>query len=177
MVDRMTDENYTPNTPEQPVIDLVLKVFGGEIDLDPCSNSLDNPNVPAKYHITKELAVNYNLPWKGKVYLNPPYSNPKPFLKWLCYSFENGYCTEAIALLKTGAIHNKGTGRLIEEYASAIFFWGAGKTKHSRIGFINQDGVQRNGADFDCICVYFGSNPEKFKEVFSAYGHVMRTMQ
>jgi hypothetical protein len=167
-----TDENYTPNTPEQPIIDLVLEVFDGRIDLDPCSNSLDNPNVPADVHYTKEID-GLGVLWNGNIFLNPPYSNPLPFLETLAYNLEMGSTKQAIALLKSGTIHNKGTGKLIEDYASAICFWGAGKNR--RIGFINADGEQRMEANFDCVLVYFGNHAEEFNQAFSAYGHVMRT--
>lgn len=79
------------------------------------------------------------------------------------------------ALLKSGTIHNKGTGKLIEEYASAVCFWGAGKNR--RIGFITPNGEQRMSADFDCVLVYFGRDWRKFNTVFSPYGHVMPTAQ
>lgn len=167
-----SDENYTPNTEEQPVINLVLKVFGGTIDIDPCSNDSDSPNVPAEIHYTKEIN-SLDLLWWGKVYLNPPYSNPLPFLETLTYSYEYGATKEAIALLKSGTIHNKGTGQLIEAHASAVCFWGAGK--NTRIGFINPAGEQREKANFDCVLVYFGANWQRFREVFSPWGHVMAT--
>ena len=171
---KLSDENYTPNTPEQPIINLVLKVFGGTIDLDPCSNSLDSPNVPADNHLIQD-DDSINMVWWGKVYLNPPYSNPFPFLKTLTDSYVYGATKEAIALLKSGTVHNKGTGQLIESHASAVCFWGAGK--NTRIGFINPAGKQRKNADFDCALIYFGTNWQWFRDVFSPYGHVMVTNQ
>lgn len=169
-----TDENYTPNTPEQPIVNLVLDVFDGKIDLDPCSNSIDNPNIPADTHYTKEID-GIGVLWWGNIFLNPPYSNPLPFLETLIYNLETGSAKSAIALLKSGTIHNKGTGKLIEEYASAVCFWGAGKNR--RIGFITPNGEQRMSADFDCVLVYFGRDWRKFNTVFSPYGHVMPTAQ
>lgn len=91
-----TDENYTPNTAEQPIIDLVLKVFNGKIDLDPCSNDLDSPNVPAEIHYTKEID-GLGVMWWGNVFLNPPYSNPLPFLETLALNLETGSTKAAIA--------------------------------------------------------------------------------
>ena len=166
-----SDENYTPNTEKQPVINLVLKVFGGTIDLDPCSNSLDSPNVPAEIHYTKEIN-SLGLLWWGKVFLNPPYSNALPFMENLVYSYQTGATKEAIALLKVGTMNNKGTGKLIEDHASAVCFWNA---KNRRIGFINPAGEQRKKANFDCVLVYFGANWQWFREVFSPWGHVMAT--
>ena len=165
-----TDENYTP--PE--VITLVENVLG-IIDLDPCSPPA--PTVPARRYFTAEDDC-LKKDWAGRVFLNPPYSNPLPFLERLCEFVVSGAVPEAIVLLKTGAQHNKGTGSLIKNYASAVCQWGAGKSP--RIGFINSEGVQRHGADFDCIVVYFGHSWRLFEYHFSKVGHVMacrRTIQ
>jgi hypothetical protein len=164
---KVSDENYTPNTPEQPILDLVVKVMGS-IDLDPCAN--EAKTVPAAKHFTA-TDNGLNRRWDGKIFLNPPYSNPLPFLRTLTLNIELELISEAIALLKSGTVHNKGTGAIIEQYATAICFWGAGKNR--RIGFVNQDGEQKMGADFDCILVYFGLNYPKFREVFRPYGHVV----
>lgn len=164
-----SDENYTPDTKEQPIITLVKEMLGG-IDLDPCSNSKRFFNVPAKNHYTIE-DNSLGKRWSGTVFLNPPYSNPYPFLFNLINGIKSKDIPEAIALLKSGTQHNKGTGRLIKKHASAICQWGAGECR--RIGFVNQDGEQKMGADFDCILVYFGSDWGRFRKIFSPYGHVM----
>ena len=172
---KSSNEQYTPNTDEQPILALVIDVLG-VIDLDPCSNSFNRPdsypNVPARKHYTIE-DNSLVKKWVGKPFLNPPYSNPYPFLLNLVNGIKSGDIPEAIALLKSGAQHNKGTGRLIEEHASAICQWGAGKNR--RIGFVNQNGEQKMGADFDCILVYFGKNWTRFYHTFESYGHVMAT--
>jgi hypothetical protein len=168
---KLSNEQYTPNTDDQPIIDLAIKVLGA-IDVDPCSNSKINPNVPAKHHYTVD-DNSLVMEWVGTHFLNPPYSNPHPFLERLVNGFKLGDIPEAIALLKSGTQHNKGTGRLIEEHASAICQWGAGKNR--RIGFINQNGEQKMSADFDCILVYFGKNWTRFYHTFEPYGHVMAT--
>jgi len=71
----------------------------GEIDLDPCSNSHEEPNVPAKTHFTREddgLAQD----WHGRVYMNPPYGYE--IAEWvdrLCQQYEQGSVIEAITLV------------------------------------------------------------------------------
>jgi hypothetical protein len=162
---KQSDEYYTPNTPEQPILDLVVKVLGN-IRLDPCADA--KKNVPADEHWTIE-DDSLGAPWEGKTFLNPPFSNPFPFLERLCLYHSSGDIPEAIALLKSGAVHNKGTGMLIENHASAICFWGAGKS--SRMAFINTSGEIKKNADFDCILVYFGHKPANFIRVFANYGH------
>jgi hypothetical protein len=48
----------------------------GAIDLDPCSNSHTNPNVPARVLYTKEDDGLSKI-WQGNVYLNPPFAIQK----------------------------------------------------------------------------------------------------
>lgn len=85
----------------QPVIDAVLDCFGGTIDLDPCSNSHESPNVPAAMYLTKEddgLSLTHR--WRGKVYMNPPYG--RGITRWVSKLLVEYYgynIVEAIALL------------------------------------------------------------------------------
>ena len=84
-------------TPEN-IIDLILACMG-ELDLDPCSEGGDPPNVPAHAHYTSEddgLAQS----WKGRIYMNPPYGREiGDWVEKLCSEHEAGRVTEAIALL------------------------------------------------------------------------------
>lgn len=87
-------EHYTP----KHILDAAVKCLG-HIDLDPCSNSHETPNVPARKHYTME-DNGLILPWFGNVWINPPYG--KEINQWvdrlvfahLCKSF-----SQAIALL------------------------------------------------------------------------------
>ena len=68
------------NTPPDFVGDVVK--FFWTIDLDPCSYSECNPNVPALNYYTEDtngLAHD----WHGKVFVNHPYSNSK---EWIPYA-------------------------------------------------------------------------------------------
>lgn len=87
-------EHYTP----QKIIDAALWCMD-EIDLDPCSNSHETPNVPAAMHYTAEddgLAQE----WRGRVYMNPPYGREiGAWVSKLVESYMLGDVTHAIALL------------------------------------------------------------------------------
>ena len=71
-----SNEHYTPIQ----IINDVIEFYHGVIDLDPCSNSLVQPNVNAEFHYTAELD-GLRLPWAGKVFVNPPYGRELP--KWI----------------------------------------------------------------------------------------------
>jgi len=89
-----TPEHYTPKV----IIDATLACTE-EIDLDPCSNSHEQPNVPAAQHFTAEddgLAQE----WHGRIYMNPPYGREiDGWIAKLCAEHEAGRVTEAIALV------------------------------------------------------------------------------
>jgi hypothetical protein len=67
LVSHESTEHYTP----QYIIDAVIACMGA-INLDPCSNSREIPNVPAARHYT---AQDNGLvqPWEGRIFLNPPF--------------------------------------------------------------------------------------------------------
>lgn len=90
----LEDEWLTP--PE--IIQRVLLLFG-EIDLDPCSNTMGDPNVPARQRFT-EADSGLERPWSGRVYMNPPYG--KTIAEWMAKlhdEHEAGNVQEAIALV------------------------------------------------------------------------------
>ena len=85
------------NTPPDFVAD-VIKFFG-TIDLDPCCNDVDNPNVPALNYYTEEtngLAHD----WHGKVFVNHPYSNSKEWIPYAALQYESGNAQELVLLIK-----------------------------------------------------------------------------
>ena len=72
---------YTPNN-EYYTPPNIFEALGLCFDLDPCSPT-EGSYVPAK----KAYSLPFdglNAPWEGLVWVNPPYSNPKPWIeKWL----------------------------------------------------------------------------------------------
>ena len=86
------------NTPPEFVGD-VLKYFG-TLDLDPCSNDEDNPNVPAKKvytEITNGLAHRWTA---NSVFMNHPYSQSDKWIPYAVSQYELGYAKEMILLIK-----------------------------------------------------------------------------
>src|SRR5690348_8253037 len=154
-------EWYTPDY----VIALVLAFYDGVIDLDPCSNSHDRPNVPATTHYTAQdngLA----FPWHGKVYVNPPF-----------YNLEHSWVNKAVAEYRAG--------RAIE-----VLFLVPGRFQSrwyqplldfpfcivsDRMHFLLPDGsTSEDAALFSPMLVYIGPRVDRFAEVFhGTLGRVM----
>jgi phage N-6-adenine-methyltransferase len=145
-------EWYTP----QEVIDCVLNLFGF-IDLDPCSNSKESPNVPAAHHYT----ANDNglaLDWFGRVYMNPPYGNElKNWIGKLKQEYLLEHIQEAIALVP--ARTDTAWFRELKEFPKC-FIWGRLKFSGS------------NPAPFPSMAVYFGTSILSFQNAFSKIGDV-----
>jgi hypothetical protein len=70
--DATSDDYYTPPW--------VFEALGLEFDLDPCSPPELIPWIPVKerYTLADDGLVQ---PWHGRVWLNPPYSNPTPWME------------------------------------------------------------------------------------------------
>jgi len=156
-----TGENewYTP----LQYIDAARKVMG-EIDLDPATSEFGQKRIQAKSHFTqKENGL--VLPWHGKIWLNPPYSQPliSQFIEKAINEHEQKQITELIALTHnhtdTQWFHS------LESISSFLCF-----TK-GRIKYEKEDGTiaaPTQGATF----FYIGSHSHRFREVFQAFGFI-----
>lgn len=148
-----SDEWYTP----EGIIRCVLDAFG-EIDLDPCSNSQDCPNVPAKRHFTV-LDNGLSQPWFGRIYMNPPYGREiVEWVSYLCNQKAIGNVTEAIALVPSRT--DTQWFRSLKKFPRC-FIWG-------RLMFSGQE----NSAPFPSMAVYLGDNVERFAQAFGNIGDV-----
>lgn len=144
-------EWYTP----RHIIDRVVKVFG-EIDLDPCSNSRDTPNVPALNHFT---AADDGLAreWFGRVYMNPPYGDEIPqWVDRLVQAYEGEEIAAAIALLP---------GRIDTNWFQPLWNYTLCVVK----GRLRFSGAE-NSAPFPSVIVYMGLDVDGFMDAFEDIG-------
>lgn len=157
-----TGENewYTP----LEYIEAAREVLGN-IDLDPASSDQAQKDIGATTYFTRDddgLAQ----AWQGRVYLNPPYSQPaiRLFIEKLVAEHQAGRVPEAIALT-----HN---------YTDTVWFHCAAQAcaaicfTRGRIAFINQDGEKAAPTQGQAF-FYFGPRVEAFSQLFAQYGFVM----
>lgn len=69
-----SDDWYTPP--------YIFDALGLEFDLDPCAPPGGVPWIPAAHHYS-EVDDGLLQPWFGRVWLNPPYSDPYPWVERL----------------------------------------------------------------------------------------------
>lgn len=151
---------YTP----EDYIEAAKSVLG-EIDLDPATSEVAQKIVGAKRYYTKEID-GLDKAWKGRVWMNPPYSMPeiKGFAEKLVSEFESGGVTEAIVLT-----NNSSDTQWFHTLLNAS---GIACLPTSRVKFYNPDSevmATRQGQTL----FYFGENKAKFAEVFSSFGAIV----
>jgi len=147
----------TWNTPNDIVED-IISFFGGTIDLDPCSNDRDNPNVPANTLYTED-DDGLSHPWiADSVFMNHPYSNSKQWIPYAAEQYECGNAKELILLIKLD-ISTK-WWRSVANYP-----WCA---VNKRLRF----GDAKSAAPFQSAIIYLGTDVARFKQTFSKHGTI-----
>lgn len=147
----------------------VKDVFGGKIELDPCSSKYSIVGAENEYLLPKQDGL--SLSWEYKsIYVNPPYGNDKErgttIRHWLRKIAETrGNCdTEIIALIPV-ATNTRHWKEYVYPKAAAISF-----LYDTRLKFIIAGDENTKGAPMSCACVYYGSNVSRFIDVFSQHG-------
>lgn len=153
-------------------IEAVKKVFGGAIDLDPCSNSesivgaKEEWSLPENNGLTKDWGCR-------KIYVNPPYGADRvrgtTIKNWLekCALTRSVFNAQIIALIPvaTNTSHWK---QYIFGKADAICF-----LYDTRLKFLVNGSTENKGAPMACACVYWGDDIKAFSTVFKKFGAVV----
>lgn len=152
-----SDYNDKYNTPPH-IVRAVEDCLDG-IDLDPCTNSKTEPNIPAK-HLYDEEDDGLTQTWKGKVYMNSPYGNViELWVQKLLAEYHAGNVTEAIALVP---------GRLDTNWFQSLYDFTLCIIK-GRLTFGNSE----YNAPFPSVLVYLGERPWEFARVFGKLGRLI----
>ncbi len=159
--DYESDEWYTP----AEYIDAAKAVMGA-IDLDPASSEMAQTVVRAGVYLTRFDDGLAQVRWlHQRIWLNPPYSNPGPWIEKLVREHQAGpFCTEAIVLCNN-ATETSWFQLLLERFpvclpARRLAFW---RHDHANVG-------ARQGQAF----FYLGPNDDRFEEVFRQFGPILR---
>lgn len=156
-----SDEHYTP----LEIVKAVLDCFDGCISLDPCSNSHTSPNIPSERLFTIDDDGLTKLWGAETLYMNPPYSKVKPWLKKLLSEYHAGNVHEAIALVKADT--STQWFKELFQHSTAICF-----VDH-RLKFLTDK--DQGSATFASAAIYFGQNADNFKQAFQSLGRCIVT--
>ena len=152
-----SSEHYTP----RPILERVVRTLG-EIDLDPCSNPGDSPNVPARAHYTRE-DNGLLLPWLGRIYMNPPYGREiGAWVAKLLSEYQAGRVSSALALVPA-RVDSKWFASL---YGFPVCF------SSGRLRFSNPSGESSGSAPFPSAMVFLGMDWGAFFREFETLGRL-----
>lgn len=155
---KLSDECFTPADWVRVARDVL-----GSIDLDPASNADAQRVVRAErfYTIDDDGLAQH---WSGRVWMNPPYSRPGPWVAKLLASYVAGDVIAAVALLNartgSGWFRSLASHAWRCEKSQRIRFWGPGTTA---------GGTGR----MDSCFFYLGLEPERFCAAFARFGHIV----
>jgi len=141
----------------QHVVALIKRCLRG-IDLDPCSNSKENANIPATHVFTKH-DDGLQFDWCGKIYMNPPYG--RDIGRWvekLAHEYRKGHTTEAIALVPARVDTD-----WFQSFRDFPVCFIGGRLKFSG---------SENSAPFPSAMFYLGPDIPKFARVFGDTGDI-----
>lgn len=154
-----SDEWYTP----PDLLELAREVLG-RIDLDPASSVIAQATVRAGTYYTKE-DNGLVRPWSGRVWLNPPYSAPKPWVKRLIDQYDRG-AVEAALILVNNATDATWFQELIARYP--VLFPNK-RIAFDRAGLGLVKGTRQGQALF-----YLGPDLDRFIAVFAQKGRIVK---
>ena len=142
------------NTPPEFVGD-VIKYFG-TLDLDPCCNDENNPNVPARKVYTEKTNGLAHEWIADSVFMNHPYSNSKEWVPYAVSQYELGNSKEMILLIKLDV--STKWWKSVSQYSWIAI--------NKRLKF----GDGKGAAPFQSAIIYLGENLDEFNKVFGKYG-------
>jgi hypothetical protein len=153
-------------------VEAVRTVFGGAIDLDPCSNR----------HALVGARVEYRLPHRDglaaswdfqRIFVNPPYGADRRrgtrIADWLarCLAAHRQHRAEVLALVPV-AVNTRHWKDSVWGQAAAVCF-----LADTRLKFMIDGSDDSKGAPMACCMIYWGGRVRRFERVFSAYGAVV----
>lgn len=158
-------------TPEKYVT-AVKRVFGGEIDLDPCSNQFSIVGATTEYRLPDQDGL--KEPWDfPRIFVNPPYGRDKErgtsIRDWLARcetGSQSGSQVIALVPVATNTTHWK---RHVFPCAASICF-----LADTRLKFLVDGQSGGKGAPMACAMIYWGGNPTGFDYEFRNHGAIAK---
>ena len=121
-------------------IEEIRTAFGGRIDLDPCTEP-SNPTGARRFFTAKDDGL--RRAWKGRVFVNPPYSPSEPWIDKAIASSRAGAQVYMLLPVRTDTGYQQ---RLLAAATDVLFI-------HRRIKFVPADGGKSGSPAFGSMVV------------------------
>ncbi len=153
-------------------IEAIRAVFGGAIDLDPCSNEHALVGARIEYRLPHAdgLVASWAFP---RIYVNPPYGADRQrgtrIADWLarCLAAHREHRAEVLALVPV-AVNTRHWKDSVWGQAQALCF-----LADTRLKFLIDGRDDTKGAPMACCMIYWGRKGRLFERIFSAHGAVV----
>jgi hypothetical protein len=157
-------------TPEK-YVRAVRRVFGGRIDLDPCSNAFSIVRAKTEYRLpTDGLKESWDFKY---IYVNPPYGSDKDrgtrIRDWLalCAHAHKTYGSEVLALVPVATNTGHWKSHVWGAATAVTFLY------DTRLKFLVDGHLVGKGAPMSCAMVYWGAHYDLFRTTFLEHGAVV----
>lgn len=162
-----TKDWCTPPT----ILHSVRRVFGGQIDLDPCSNRHSLVNAKISYSLPKNDGL--RDPWDQRtIFVNPPYGSDRErgtrIRHWFDKIAEAAKAGSEVIALVPVATNTGHWKQCVYPVATAICF-----LYEPRVKFYIGGVEDPKGAPMSCAIVYYGRSYRRFATEFQEHGAVV----
>ena len=147
------------------ILDPVYAMWG-RIDLDPCWDPTSIVRALRTFDIRRGQDA-LKLRWRGRVFLNPPYSGPAPFLRRAAIHYRRGLA-ETLAIVNVMA-GSRYWHQWVWPHATAICFL------DGRVAFLVNGKPKKGTRFYDQAVIYYGDDVRRFRQIWSRLGVVVDT--
>lgn len=135
----------------------------GSIDCDPSTDEFYNSIIIKAPLFYTAQTNGLKNPWKGNVWLNPPYSIKFKFIHLANHRYITGQIKNCFMLLtlNTLACH---ASKCLDQYPVCIH--------RGRLNFVPLSGQDETQNTVNSAFVYLGEDVKKFELIFSKYGRI-----
>jgi hypothetical protein len=158
-------------TPEK-YVQAIKEFFGGEIDLDPCSNGFSIVGARVQYMLPDHDGLKASWNFK-RIYVNPPYGLDRKrgtgIKSWLyrCAQAHKNFGSEVLALVPVATNTGHWKKYVFGKAIAVCFLY------DTRLKFLVNGQNGGKGAPMSCAMIYWGASPDQFRSVFEKFGAVL----
>jgi len=153
-------------------VEVVKDFFGGQIDLDPCSNRFSIVGAETEYSLPEHDGLKESWDFR-RIYVNPPYGLDRKrgtgIKSWMyrCSQARKTFNSEVLALVPvaTNTGHWK---KYVFGRAGAVCF-----LYDTRLKFLVNGKNGGKGAPMSCAMIYWGEHYDRFFDIFIKHGAVV----